>query len=61
MKLSFHMKSGKTLVQRGVKHYNFKYNNDQITAVNMTVRWGFKLRVLVGCLDLKSIEAVTVD
>lgn len=59
MKIKIHMKSGKTLVQNGVKHYNYSYNNDQITKLSLDLRWWAKRSIFVSSLDLKSIEGIT--
>lgn len=53
------MKSGKTLVQRGVKEYSFKYSGDEITSVKIQLKWWASYSVLVGTLALSQIECVT--
>lgn len=59
MKLKIHMKSGKTLVQRGVKEYNFKYTSNEVIGINIELKWWAKFSVLVGTLALDQIEAIT--
>jgi len=60
MRLHIHMKSGKTLTQRGVKDYSYKYNNNQITAISIELRWWARKSILITSLDMKSIEAMTI-
>lgn len=59
MKIKIHMKSGKTLTQKGVKDYSIKYNNDQIVSVELELYWLFNFSIIMGSIDLKSIEAIT--
>lgn len=47
MKLKIHMKSGKTLVQRGVKNYNFKCNSDEIKEVKIMLYWWSTFSIIV--------------
>ena len=59
MKLKIHMKSGKTLSQRGVKSYKIRWDDHAITGIEFTLKWWAKTTVIVSSLDLGSIEAIT--
>ena len=60
MKLKLHMKSGKTLVQRGVKDCKYSYNSTSITALTITTYWWARQTILVPSIDLSQIEAITI-
>lgn len=59
MIIEIHMKSGKTLKQRGVKDFSFKYNNDQITTLRIELYWWSNFSIFINSIDLASIEAIT--
>lgn len=59
MKLKIHMKSGKTLVQRGVKEYNFTCIGGKITGVKLKLKWWASFTIVLGTLAPDQIEAVT--
>ena len=60
MKLKLHMKSGKTLVQRGVKTYTYRFSPESITYLSITTYWWAKQTILVPSVDLNQIEAITI-
>jgi len=59
MKLKIHMRSGKTLVQNNVKDWGIKYNSEQITSLSIDINWWGNRTIILGALDLNSIEAIT--
>lgn len=59
MKLKLHMKSGKTLVQNGVKDYTYKFTSESITYLSITTYWWARRTILVPSVDLSQIEAIT--
>lgn len=59
MKLKIHMKSGKTLIQRGVKDWSLKHNNQQMTELSIEVYFWSTLTIIMASLDLSSVEAIT--
>ncbi|HHZ95398.1 MAG TPA: hypothetical protein EYN67_07545 [Flavobacteriales bacterium] len=59
MKLKIHMKSGKTLVERGVKDFNLTYGDKGITQLEIILYWYHTRTVIMGALDLACIESIT--
>jgi len=61
MKIKIHMKSGKTLVESYVKDFTVKYNNNEITGLNIDLFWYARNRtIFMAALDLGNIEAITM-
>lgn len=63
MKISIHMKSGKTLTERFIKDINLEYNksNGKITSLTLVKKRGFNWSrvIFMGALVLCEIEAIT--
>lgn len=61
MQIRIHMKSGKTLVETGVSDYTIRYTDEQITYISIELSWWRRCRtIIIGSIDLKSIEAITI-
>ena len=61
MKLSIHMKSGKTLIQKNVANYKIKHLENEITSFSFLLEPKGHLTLVMGALDLSSIEAIERD
>ena len=55
-----HMKSGKTLYMGDCKELNYKYDQDNITSIQLVRRRPGSAPVLIQSLILKQIEAISV-
>ena len=61
MKLTIYLKSGNTVVVRGIKTYEIKNRGDDIVGVSYDRRWWAKRGgLLLKTLALSQIEAVVV-
>jgi len=61
MELHFHMKSGKTLVQKEVKDWKIEYNGDQITSLDVVYERNITeldRYLVVGSICLSQIECI---
>lgn len=72
MNIKIYMKSGNTIMQKGVEEYNYRYTSDRIVSLTIKLsnpwykRFVNKLigrnvkKVLVPSIDLRQIEAIEV-
>ena len=60
-RLTFYMKSGNVIVQRGVKDWEVKSQGDGVTYIRVIYRKGLlapKQKMVVAAMDLTQIEAI---